>query len=135
MRAQKAFINFGGRIKEVREKTGYTQEYIASELGISQKAYSKIETNETQLKGEVLIRLAEILKVDIIELVPQEASLTYNNIHNVHKGDGIVYNKENVEKIEELYKQLIISKDQQIESYKLAIQAKDEYIKLLQSKK
>lgn len=124
-------FNFGERIKIVREKVGYSQDYVAAELGISQKAYSKIENNETQLKGEVLIKLAEIFGTDILELIPTEAKLTYNNIHNVHKGDGVVYNKENIEKIEELYKKVIEAKDSQIESLKLLIETQSEALKTL----
>lgn len=104
--------NFGERIKSVREKVGYSQDYVASELGMSQKAYSKIENNETQIKGEVLVKLAEIFKSDILELIPTEAKLTYNNIHNFQNGNGIVY--DNSEKLEQLYKQLLESKDEQI---------------------
>ena len=33
------------KLKELRQKKGLTQENIAYELGISQKAYSKIENN------------------------------------------------------------------------------------------
>jgi transcriptional regulator with XRE-family HTH domain len=113
---QRTFWNFGDRVKHIREKSGYSQDYVASELGISQRAYSKIETNETQIKGEVLIKLAEIFKTDILELIPQDAVLTYNNVHSFENGNGVVYNTP--EKLEDLYKKLLEAKDQQIESLK-----------------
>jgi transcriptional regulator with XRE-family HTH domain len=117
-----SIFNFGERIKSVRERVGYTQDYISGELGISQKAYSKIETNETTLKGEVLIKLAEILKVDLLELIPTEAKLTYNNVHSFQNGNGIVY--DSTEKLEALYKQLLDSKDEQIRLLKEMIELK-----------
>ncbi len=104
--------NFGERIKSVREKVGYSQDYVASELGLSQKAYSKLENNEIQIKGEVLVKLAEIFKTDILELIPTEAKLTYNNVHNFQNGNGIVY--DNSERVETMYKQLLEAKDEQI---------------------
>ena len=36
------------KLKEIRLKNNYKQEYVASELGITQKAYSKLENPENQ---------------------------------------------------------------------------------------
>ncbi len=105
----RTLIPFGEKIKEVREQKNYSQEYVASELGVSQRAYSKLESGETQLKGEVLVELARIFKIDILDLIPQEAILTYNN-YKTHNGEGIVYRKENPDKLDEVYKKLIVAK-------------------------
>lgn len=51
------------KLKELRQKKGLTQENIAYELGISQKAYSKIENNKVCLSNEKMMKIAEILKV------------------------------------------------------------------------
>ena len=37
------------KIKRIRKIRGFSQTYMAQNLGISQRAYSKIELNETQL--------------------------------------------------------------------------------------
>jgi transcriptional regulator with XRE-family HTH domain len=58
-----------GRIRKIRASKDYTQEYMAMKLGISQKAYSKLERQETQLKWEKLIQIANILEVDISKLM------------------------------------------------------------------
>ncbi len=80
----------------------------------------------------MLVKLAEILKTDLLELVPSESILTYNNIHNIHKGDGIVYHKPDVEKIEDLYKRLLDAKDQQVESMRQLLAEKDKHINFLE---
>ncbi len=41
-------------IKTIRKQKGYSHEYIAHELDISQVAYSKLEKNETKLTVERL---------------------------------------------------------------------------------
>ena len=110
---RRTIIPFGERIKEVREANNFTQEYVASELGVSQRAYSKLETGETNIKGQVLVELSRVFKVDIIDLIPQDAVLTYNN-YKTHNGDAIVYRKETSEKLDEVYKKLLESKDEQI---------------------
>ncbi|MBL4676219.1 MAG: helix-turn-helix transcriptional regulator [Mucilaginibacter sp.] len=50
-------------IKETRENLNYTQEYLATCLGISQHAYSKIESGFTRLTVEHLIDISEALNV------------------------------------------------------------------------
>ena len=51
------------KIKQLRELKNFTQEYMAQQLGLTTRAYSKIETGETQL---TINRLNEISKILII---------------------------------------------------------------------
>lgn len=37
-----------GTLKEAREDAGFTQEYMASELGVSRQTYSNIENDPTR---------------------------------------------------------------------------------------
>ncbi|WPC14417.1 helix-turn-helix transcriptional regulator [Riemerella anatipestifer] len=48
------------KLKEIRLKNNYTQEYIASELGITQKAYSKLENGQTCLSQDKIMKLVKI---------------------------------------------------------------------------
>lgn len=57
------------QIRKIREAKNWTQEYMAHELNISQKAYSKIEAGITQLSVERLVQIATILQVDFSELL------------------------------------------------------------------
>lgn len=56
-------------IREIRESKKYTQEYLAAKLRISQNAYSKIELGYSRLTVNRLIQIAEILDVEIINLL------------------------------------------------------------------
>jgi DNA-binding XRE family transcriptional regulator len=47
-------MKIGNRIKKIREFKNYTQEYMAGQLGISQRAYSKIENDEVSISIEKL---------------------------------------------------------------------------------
>lgn len=51
------------KLKEIRLKNNFTQEYIAAELGITQKAYSKIETDKTRLTHDKIQKMAKLYKV------------------------------------------------------------------------
>ena len=54
-------MTIGERIQKLRTGKGYTQEYIAGQLGISRQAVHKWEKNETRPDTDNLILLAEIL--------------------------------------------------------------------------
>ncbi len=56
-------------IRKIREFRNYTQEYLAVKLDISQNAYSKIELGYTKITLERLYQIAQILDVDLIELI------------------------------------------------------------------
>jgi transcriptional regulator with XRE-family HTH domain len=56
-------------IKRERERWNYTQEYMATELDISQPAYSKIEAAKTEVSFHQLVKIARILHVDVIKLI------------------------------------------------------------------
>ena len=51
------------KLKEIRLKKNYTQEYIASELGITQKAYSKLENGQTCLSQDNIIMLVKMYNI------------------------------------------------------------------------
>ncbi len=57
------------KIKQIRELKNFTQEYVADRIGLSTRAYSKIESGETQLTVNRLNEISEILEIDPIELL------------------------------------------------------------------
>ena len=59
----------GHIIKHYREVKNYSQKYVASKLGISQNAYSKIENNLTQLTVHHIKELSKILEVPITDFL------------------------------------------------------------------
>ena len=64
-------IKFGNYITELRNEKGYTQRYIASELGVSDKAVSKWENGKSNLSIEQLSKLASLYDVDVNDLLKQ----------------------------------------------------------------
>ena len=66
------------KIKAIRKQKGYSHEYVANELEISQVAYSKLEKNETKLTVERLYKLAGIFEVTIGELLDIQPMNQFN---------------------------------------------------------
>lgn len=105
------------KIKNIRELKNYTQEYIANKLNLSIRAYSKIETGETQLTINRLNEISDILEVDPIELLGFDHQQVFNNCKQ--EGNiGINY---------------IQMSDKLIEQYEKRIQTLESQITLLQS--
>lgn len=59
-------------IRKIREYRNYTQEYLAAKLRISQNAYSKIELGYTRITVDRLFQVADILGVDVVEIIGSE---------------------------------------------------------------
>jgi transcriptional regulator with XRE-family HTH domain len=55
----------GMRIKELRKKNGYTQESFASEIGISYRTYSGIESGAHSTSIDVFVAISNVLNVSL----------------------------------------------------------------------
>ena len=62
-------MTIGNRIRQARDRKGYSQEYVAEHLQLSQGGYRKIETDEVRLKVDTLLILAELLEVEVNQLL------------------------------------------------------------------
>lgn len=63
-------------IRKIRESKGFTQDYLAMKLAISQNAYSKIELGYTKITVERLFQIARILEVDPVYLINTDGDLS-----------------------------------------------------------
>ena len=57
------------RLKELREKHNFSQEYLGDQLGLSQSSYNRLETGLTRIRLDTLYILAEILETDVVSLL------------------------------------------------------------------
>ena len=67
------------KIKQLRELKNLTQEHVATQLGLTTRAFSKIETGETQLTINRLNEISAILGIDPIELLGFDDRQVFNN--------------------------------------------------------
>ena len=116
-----SIVKVGERIKHLREMRNYSQEYLASKLNISQRAYSKLETGETKLSVDNLFKIAETLETSINNVLWMDGNNVFNNNFTITTGDGMVINKSASEKVQELYEKLLKAKDDEIATLKKMI--------------
>jgi len=95
------------KIKSIRELKNYTQGYMAEELGITQAAYSKIESGQTKLTMNKINDIAQIFEIPVEDLVAYDSQRYFNSFNNVKgSNNGSVINGD-VELITKLYEDKI----------------------------
>lgn len=108
------------KLKQIRELKNLSQEYIANQLGLSVRAYSKIETGETQLTINRLNEISRIMGVDPIEVLGFDDKNIFN-INNSTGNNG--YNYINFpDKLVQQYEQTIQALKEQIALMKLLME-------------
>ena len=70
------------RIKELRNKKGYSLENMATELNISASAYRKIENNQSKLSLERFFQIANYLAVPVSELIDEKSHREYHQTNS-----------------------------------------------------
>lgn len=75
--------NLGEKIRQLRKSRGLTQEQLAEKLDIDNKHLSKIENGDHKPTYKLILKLAEVLQINIYDLSNQTA----------HKEDDKTYIK------------------------------------------
>jgi DNA-binding XRE family transcriptional regulator len=57
------------RVKDAIDQRGAKQNWLAEQVGITNNAMSAICSNKSQPRLETLFKIAEVLKVDVCELL------------------------------------------------------------------
>lgn len=96
----------GQKIKKIRELKNFTQTHLASELGITQSAYSKMELGETEVSLTRLHKIAEVFGMSQQEIMTFSEQMIFNIMHN-QIGNGFVINKGVSDNEKKLYEDQI----------------------------
>jgi transcriptional regulator with XRE-family HTH domain len=67
------------RVRTIRESQGYSQDYVAAKLELTQQAYSRIEKNPESASLKRLKQLSEILGVTLTTLIGEEDTYIQQN--------------------------------------------------------
>ncbi len=62
-------MNINEKIRRIRESKEWLQEQMAEKLNMSLNGYAKIERGETKLYLDKLEQIAQILDIDVVELI------------------------------------------------------------------
>jgi transcriptional regulator with XRE-family HTH domain len=108
-------ITIAQNIRKIRDIRGFSQEFVAEKLDLSQSAYSKIEQGKTLLTEELKEKIAATLEVSKKLLESYNDNMIFNYCNQSgNVGDNNTYNYNPLEKLETVYSQLIAEKDARI---------------------
>lgn len=72
-------LKVGDNVRKIRELKGFSQDFMAKKLGISQRSYSSIESENKKIDTEKLKSIAEILEVSVLDLFTFDDRVLFNN--------------------------------------------------------
>ena len=91
-------IAMGERIRIIRERIGWTQEFLAEKIDISSVHLSRVENGKVTPGVDILMRLSEEMHVSIDELLLGKSSLNRD----------LFYIEEKMQKLNESEKKFIV---------------------------
>jgi len=98
---------FGKRVKELREKRGFSMDKLANELGVTKSRVNMWENSGTVPRGDVLIKLAKLFGVSTDYLLGNNddsaVSLTDERLNSLQRNLGKL-NEEELNKAESMLK-------------------------------
>ena len=92
---------------------GLTQRDVTEKLNMSQQAYSRLETDQTQPTYDQMKKLTEALGISLEDLNKWDGKFVFNNFGNPSNGQVNQF-KSLVDDERGLYQQLIAQKDTEI---------------------
>lgn len=116
------------KIRFMREERNWSQEEMADKLSMSVNGYSKIERGETKVHIPKLEQIAEVLEMDVIELMSLGEKCVYlrghdNNTigYNIIGSTELTFENQKLQLHLELKDKELLMKDREIENLKKII--------------
>lgn len=100
--------SIGEKIKNIRELRNLTQDYMATQLGITQAGYSKMESGTSQINYQKLVEIAKILDISLEDMLGFDSQKYFNSFNNVkgNNNGSVTINVADVD-IKQLYEDKI----------------------------
>jgi|SRR5690606_3044357 len=116
----------GTKIRLIREQKGWDQASLAKELGISQPALSKIESDQTKLSWDHALKLSEVFDVDPEYFFDSNINNYISNNQKVNQLYNSDYHDNNIDFIKGLYESQLKLKDELLqERYERILELKN----------
>ena len=118
------YQTIGYKIRKIREVKGFSQEYVSSKLGITQKSYSKIESGATKVDEEKLERIAAVLDVEKDVIKNFSEQFVFHSCAQFAAGYINTNHINPLEKMQEVYEKLLSEKDARIKMLERLVKEK-----------
>jgi len=75
-------MEVGTNIRKIRELKGFSQEFMSQQLELSQRQFSRIENDETEVSLSKLERIGKILEVSLTQILGFDERFIFQNCEN-----------------------------------------------------
>lgn len=111
-------ISIADNIRIIRENLGYSQEYVATKLDITQQAYSHIEKSPENTTLKRLKEISLVLQVNFVTLLGEDDTYIQQNFHQQGGNAATQMNVTATNSDKEVYERLIFELKEQIDFLK-----------------
>ncbi|AZN40402.1 helix-turn-helix transcriptional regulator [Paenibacillus albus] len=102
---QTMYTILGQRIKLLREKTNWTQDTLGERVGLTRSSIANIESGKQKAPLPTIYQIADLLQVEIFDLLPSLSDLKNENKDDLHiLLDSDKYSSEQISWISEIIK-------------------------------
>lgn len=108
-------IPVGDIIRIIRENIGYSQDFVATQLGITQQQYSNIEKNPEKTTLGRLREIAGVLKVNLVTLMGEDDVFIQQNFNQAGGNAATQMNFSQSSNEKEIYERLIKELKEEVE--------------------
>ncbi|MDR1763354.1 MAG: helix-turn-helix transcriptional regulator [Dysgonamonadaceae bacterium] len=102
------------KLRNARLQKGFTQDYMAACLGISQKQYSRLENDNSGLTLDYLEKICKELEIDPQDLFTNDIKQENNNQQGGYSNSAYLIVNQFSEKLVEQYEKRLQEKDDEI---------------------
>ena len=83
--------NIGMKIRKLRERKNFTQEYVAQKLNMTAAGYSKIERDVTDVTMGKLQIIASVLELEVRQILEFDENTVLNFSHSTNQQAVVTY--------------------------------------------
>lgn len=100
-------LSASDKIREIRQRKGFSQEEVAAKMGILQSTYNKIECARIKLTFDHALRICAILKVPIEDIIPSDGDTCVPGNHDLRVKEILVLLEREIENLEKIKSSII----------------------------
>lgn len=101
-------------IRKIRELKGYSQDYVATQLNISQRQYHRLENSESDLGLSKLDDICSVLGVSLYQLLGFDAKYILENSSYSGIGNTVTVNNTLPEQLIKIYDERIKDLEEEV---------------------
>ena len=108
----KSKIDISNNMRHLRESQGYSQEYVAMQLNLSQQAYSILEKQPEKATLKRLREIALVLQVPLVTLLGEDEVIIQQNFNQAGGNAATIF--KNIQNNQEVNDRLIAQLKEEI---------------------